>query len=99
MHAAYSPISAEENKNAMAKEVYNRCFDWIVMRINELMSTSTSTSTSSAETNSVSMKRRGSFKSMGENSAMIGILDIFGFEIFPKVTVHSYSIRRLFYLK
>jgi len=73
-------MAAEENKNAMAKEIYNRCFDWIVLRINELMESNDEKAPDSC------------FKSIStSNSAsktdMIGILDIFGFEIFPKVNI------------
>ena len=69
MYAAYKPNVAEDNKNAMVKEIYSRCFDWIVKRINELM-IDTTKSVSKSEENDYSR---------------IGVLDIFGFEIFPKV--------------
>ena len=55
------PPAAYENKNALVKEIYNRCFDWIVGQINILM---------------------GFDPANAER--MIGILDIFGFEIFQK---------------
>jgi myosin heavy subunit len=61
-YASYLPSTAMENKNALAKEIYRRCFDWIVNRINVLMGNDNTTA-----------------------SSMIGILDIFGFEIFQKV--------------
>jgi myosin V len=52
---------ANENKNAMAKELYSRTFDWIVSKINALVN-----------------------ETSEDSSGMIGILDIFGFEIFAK---------------
>lgn len=61
--ATLLPSAAMDNKNALVKEIYNRCFDWIVAKINLLMGFDPSTA-----------KR------------MIGILDIFGFEIFQKVS-------------
>lgn len=61
--AAYLPKAAMDSKNALTKEIYKRCFDWIVNQINVLMGNDTSTA-----------------------SSMIGILDIFGFEIFQKVS-------------
>eukprot|EP01094_Clydonella_sp_ATCC50884_P004683 TRINITY_DN13717_c0_g1_i1.p1 TRINITY_DN13717_c0_g1~~TRINITY_DN13717_c0_g1_i1.p1 ORF type:complete len:1028 (+),score=338.91 TRINITY_DN13717_c0_g1_i1:131-3085(+) len=48
---------AEDNRDALAKTLYSRMFDWLVNRINELISDNTS------EFN-------------------IGVLDIYGFEIF-----------------
>lgn len=58
----YTPAAALDNRDALAKEIYNRCFDWIVATINRLM-----------------------FTENAQASLMIGILDIFGFEIFQKV--------------
>ena len=57
-----SPLSAEkagEARNSMAKAIYGRMFDWLVMRVNQAM--------------------EGNLKS---SSNIIGVLDIFGFEIF-----------------
>lgn len=70
--AAYLPQAAQESKNALTKEIYKRCFDWIVNQINVLMGNDTSTA-----------------------SSMIGILDIFGFEIFQKVSLPT-SVKLLF---
>ena len=67
-YAAYKPHAAYENRNALAKEIYRRCFDYIVGRINALMEND---------------------KDQAVN--MIGILDIFGFEIFQRVSVISFS--------
>ena len=61
--------AAIENKNALTKEIYNRCFDWIVSKVNAAMGAT------------------------GHNIGSIGVLDIFGFEIFKKVctlTVYIY---------
>jgi len=65
-YAAYKPTAAYENRNALVKEIYRRCFDYIVARINALMEND---------------------KDQAVN--MIGILDIFGFEIFKKVRYFS----------
>lgn len=62
-YAAFLPGAAVENRNALAKEIYRRCFDWIVAKINVLMKTNAA-----------------------ELSIFVGILDIFGFEIFQKVS-------------
>jgi myosin heavy subunit len=61
--APYSPSAATDNRDALMKEIYRRCFDWIVSKINNLMYSDNFTATS-----------------------MIGVLDIFGFEIFKKVS-------------
>jgi myosin heavy subunit len=62
-----SHAAAIENRNSLTKEIYNRCFDWIVDKLNFAMGAPSS--------------------SVGS----IGVLDIFGFEIFKKVlrAVHS----------
>lgn len=60
--ASYKPDAAYENKNALVKEIYKRCFDFIVAKINALMENDNDQAVN-----------------------MIGILDIFGFEIFQKV--------------
>jgi myosin heavy subunit len=62
VYSNYSPLVAAENRNALSKELYNRCFDWIVSKINSVLN--------------VGIK---------VGASMIGILDIFGFEIFKKV--------------
>lgn len=61
-YASYKLDAAYENRNALMKEIYRRCFDFIVGKINALMENDKDTAVS-----------------------MIGILDIFGFEIFQKV--------------
>lgn len=66
-YSNYSPGLAAENRNALSKELYSRCFDWIVSKINAVLNVVKSD------------KRSG--------GGMIGILDIFGFEIFKKVRV------------
>lgn len=58
----YSPESAIDTRDAFAKEIYRRCFDWIVSKINMLM-----------------------FDDRVRPTNMIGVLDIFGFEIFKQV--------------
>ena len=62
-YASYKLDAAYESRNALCKEIYRRCFDYIVGRINALMR-----------------------NDRDQAVNMIGILDIFGFEIFKKVT-------------
>ena len=64
----YSPRLAAENRDALSKEIYNRCFDFIVATIN-----------TSINANPDLLARM--------KTNMIGVLDIFGFEIFKKVSV------------
>ena len=61
----YTPEISVENRNALAKEIYRRCFDYIVAKIN---------SSINAKPEEISRIK----------TSMIGILDIFGFEIFKK---------------
>ncbi|KAJ2125795.1 class II myosin [Coemansia sp. RSA 1822] len=49
---------AESARNGLAKAIYDRLFDWIVMRVNQAM------------------------QARGEAQYIIGVLDIYGFEIF-----------------
>ncbi|KAJ1785674.1 class II myosin, partial [Coemansia sp. RSA 2167] len=49
---------AESARNGLAKAIYDRLFDWIVMRVNQAM------------------------QARGEARYIIGVLDIYGFEIF-----------------
>ena len=70
-YSNYTPILAAENRNALSKELYSRCFDWIVSKINAVL-------------NVKSDKRSG--------GGMIGILDIFGFEIFKKVNIQLLTL-------
>jgi myosin I len=62
----YTPKLAVENRDALAKEIYSKCFDFIVEKINVAINANPQV-----------------LASMKTN--MIGILDIFGFEIFKKV--------------
>lgn len=67
--APHLPETAAENRDALTKAIYSRCFDYLVRRINESINTvSTQTSCGSPAP-----------------GTMIGVLDIFGFEIFQKV--------------
>jgi myosin heavy subunit len=74
-YACYTTAAAYENRNALLKEIYRRCFDWIVAKINSLMENDASLAVN-----------------------MIGILDIFGFEIFQKVNIYFTSCCKLFVL-
>ena len=51
-----APAEARDGTDALAKAVYGKLFDWLVLRVNEAIS--------------------------GERGHFIGVLDIFGFEIF-----------------
>jgi myosin heavy subunit len=63
-----SPLTIQESYNsrdAMAKAIYGKLFNWIVKRIND----------------SISLKMNAK---SGKNLKFIGLLDIFGFEIFKE---------------
>ena len=63
-----SPIEANGARDSMIKSLYGRLFDWIVRRVNSCMS---------------DVGGSGSSASGGEVK-VVGILDIFGFEIFER---------------
>ena len=71
----YKLGEALENKNAFAKELYCRCFDWIVEKVNRAVNSNMS--------NDASSRAPGS---------LIGVLDIFGFEIFDKNSLEQLCI-------
>jgi myosin heavy subunit len=63
-----SPLTIQESYNsrdAMAKAIYGKMFNWIVKRIND----------------SISLKMNAK---SSKNLKFIGLLDIFGFEIFKE---------------
>lgn len=64
VYVPFDLASALENRNALAKELYSRCFDWVVTAINSKLKYQTDKLPA---------------------GGMIGILDIFGFEVFKKV--------------
>ena len=66
---------AADCRNALAKTLYGRMFDWLVQHTNELI----------ARAASADRVRRGSTGDHDDTTGSVGILDIFGFEIF-KVT-------------
>lgn len=72
---AFECATAVENRNALTKEIYNRCFDWIVGTINEKLAGTTQQATM---------------------LGTIGVLDIFGFEIFKKVFLFLPSLIECF---
>jgi myosin-1 len=63
---------AASARDALAKTIYSRMFDWIVSKVNEAL-----------------QKQGGSGD---HNNNMIGVLDIFGFEIFEVCGPHSYCL-------
>jgi hypothetical protein len=83
MFKPYNKDAATDNRDAMAKEVYTRIFDWIVAKVNEAVNPD------------LSGKGRyaGAYKNTaGDGRGFIGILDIFGFEIFVKNSLEQLCI-------
>jgi myosin heavy subunit len=69
-------IQAAEARDALCKSMYKNCFDWLVERTNIAMIDPNAA-------NALEMPERGKFrKPQMLNRKFIGILDIFGFEIF-----------------
>jgi len=63
---------ATTNRDALAKHLYSRLFDWLMRKVNESMGGSS---------NSNSNKNKNKNEN-DPNETFIGVLDIFGFEIF-----------------
>lgn len=70
MHVPNSESAATDDRNALCKEVYGRLFCQIVEQANESLSISSSTDVASSPVK------------CGTDNLSIGLLDIFGFEIF-----------------
>ena len=66
-----SPAKCQNNIDSMAKELYNRMFNWIVTKLNKVL-----------HPDNVD----------NPNYATIGVLDIFGFEIFDKNSIEQFFI-------
>lgn len=84
----YTAAQAKENRDATSKEIYTRLFDYIVDKINlsiNLDSDGNATKISPSNTSN----SRTAYK---DGRGMIGILDIFGFEIFEKNSLEQLCI-------
>lgn len=66
-----SPAKSQNNIDSMAKEFYNRLFNWIVQKLNTVLKPDNPNDPS---------------------FATIGVLDIFGFEIFEKNSIEQFFI-------
>ncbi|GLE04861.1 hypothetical protein PINS_up013840 [Pythium insidiosum] len=65
---ALAPDAAENTRDALARFLYGKLFDWLVARLNEMMHASATTSLA------------GAGAAAGVRGGFIGLLDIFGFE-------------------
>ena len=86
MFKPYSKDVATENRDAMSKEIYTRLFDWIVGKINQAVNGHFD------RDSSYSMHDSAYRNADGDGRGLIGILDIFGFEIFTKNSLEQLCI-------
>jgi hypothetical protein len=85
LRRAFSAKVAEDARNALARHLYDRLFEWIVGRINEAL----------VVKDAVAARGRSGrdlLSSGAPASNFIGMLDIFGFEIFEKNSFEQLSI-------
>mmetsp|Transcript_26571 Transcript_26571/g.44608 ORF Transcript_26571/g.44608 Transcript_26571/m.44608 type:complete len:1023 (-) Transcript_26571:177-3245(-) len=68
---------AEYTRDALAKVIYSKLFDWIVNRVNDSLDLSHQTGASRVDK---------------KNAARIGVLDIYGFEIFENNSFEQFCI-------
>ncbi|CCI39705.1 unnamed protein product [Albugo candida] len=77
-------IEAAKSRNGLAKDVFSKLFDWLVVQINKSTQDLASQANASLETNGSKLQTRTSEEehvALSNNQKFIGILDIFGFEI------------------
>ena len=86
MFKPYSKEAAAENRDAMSKEMYTRLFDWIVGKINQAVNGHFNRDVAS------SLHDSAYRNADGDGRGFIGILDIFGFEIFTKNSLEQLCI-------
>jgi hypothetical protein len=83
MHQDLDPKQASEARDALAKAVYGRAFEWLVQRLNESMALTGQEMLNAAAAKAGQPPPPPSTAgSRRPGLSMIGILDIFGFEIF-----------------
>mmetsp|Transcript_9418 Transcript_9418/g.16611 ORF Transcript_9418/g.16611 Transcript_9418/m.16611 type:complete len:1918 (+) Transcript_9418:318-6071(+) len=75
---AFNTKMASDARNALARHLYNRLFEYIIRRINHALLVNKDVALRSQSSRNVSAAGR---KASGDTS-FIGLLDIFGFEIF-----------------
>ena len=80
LERAFNPGTARDARNALARHLYGKLFDWLVQQVNLVLVPDTSilNARSRSQRNLVTSGARV----QESESGFIGILDIFGFEIF-----------------
>ena len=73
-----SPQQAEEARDALAMTIYERLFAWIVWRVNHSMGGAQHAASASSKSKHYSTEKAE------ERKFRVGILDIFGFEVFEE---------------
>ena len=91
-----TPEKAQESRDALCKALYSKMFDWVMERINASMrkwgNNNNSNNNSDDDDNNNSNHNNNGTSNDDSNMSIIGILDIFGFELFDKNSLEQLCI-------
>ena len=73
---------AQDKRDALAKLTYSCLFLWLVEKVNETLRVTTSTATSNDDDDEEEERQRHLNRRNRESQGFIGVLDIYGFEVF-----------------
>uniref|UniRef100_A0A7S4BGF0 Myosin motor domain-containing protein n=5 Tax=Chrysotila carterae TaxID=13221 RepID=A0A7S4BGF0_CHRCT len=89
---SHTPELATRSRDALAKRVYERLFGWLVRKMNGAVSVPSSEAPAGVSGPPSPARSLASTEALGEDEQWIGLLDIFGFEIFAENSLEQLLI-------